>query len=125
MQENFIDKYKDHWNWNGLSNNPKLPWSLEFMEKYEDNWYWGEGELSEYPVWINDNPGIPWSEEILEKYKDKWQWGILAQNEAIKITPRLLEKFKDRWDWIPARVKEMSENTDQDICPICFDHYYL
>jgi hypothetical protein len=33
-----IEKYKDKWDWQGLSENIFLPWSIELIEKYKDKW---------------------------------------------------------------------------------------
>ena len=41
-----IEKYKDQWDWRGLSRNTSLPWSIELIEKYKDQWHWDWGGLS-------------------------------------------------------------------------------
>jgi hypothetical protein len=36
LTENFIEKYEDKWNWDLLSNNKKLHWSLEILWKHQE-----------------------------------------------------------------------------------------
>ena len=87
-----IEKYKDQWDWEGLSRNTSLPWSIELIEKYKDKWYWS---------CLSSNTSLPWSIELFEKYKDQWDWdwGGLSSNKSLPWSIELIEKYKDQWHW--------------------------
>ena len=36
----FIERYKERWDWRRLSENEALPWSIDFIERYEERWDW-------------------------------------------------------------------------------------
>lgn len=54
-----IDKYKEHWDWNGLSTNTSLCWSDELIKKYSKKWNW---------ISLSQNSAIEWSSKSLENY---------------------------------------------------------
>nr|MDA3790917.1 hypothetical protein [Desulfobacula sp.] len=96
----FIEKYKDKWDWGGLSRNRSLTWSKDFIEKYNDKWDWGDNQS----YGLSRNESLPWSEAFIEKYKDKWDWGHddhygLSFNGSLPWTEAFIEKYKDKWDW--------------------------
>ena len=35
-------KYNHKWDWRYLSQNPSLPWSIEFIKKYNHKWDWSD-----------------------------------------------------------------------------------
>ena len=86
-----IEKYKDQWDWGGLSWNTSLPWSIELFEKYKDQWDLGG---------LSWNTSLPWSIELFEKYKDKWNWVGLSSNTSLPWSIELFEKYKDKWSWV-------------------------
>lgn len=61
-------KNKHLLDWNSLSNNEKLPWTLEFIEKFKDFWNWDS---------LSGNESLPWSDEIIEKFDNKWEWDYI------------------------------------------------
>ena len=53
--EDFIEKYKDKWNWDMLSTNNGLPWSMHLLEKFEDQWVWFNKEQDmTASLWVNN-----------------------------------------------------------------------
>ena len=85
-----IEKYKDKWDWSDLSGNNSLPWSIELIEKYENKWNWG---------WLGTNNSLPWSLELIEKYENKWNWELLSQNKSLPWSLELIEKYENKWSW--------------------------
>ena len=80
----------DKLNWDCLSKNTDLPWSVQFIEKYADkfNWY----HLS----W---NETLPWSPEFIAQYANRWNWSVLSRNSAIAWNEDLIDTYIDRIDW--------------------------
>lgn len=95
--DELIDKYKKesewYWDWEGLSRNPALPWSIKFFQKHFDKWNWGADGLS-------SNPNLPWSIDFIEKYINRWDWGQLSRNEGLPWSIDLIEKFLPNWDFL-------------------------
>ena len=48
----YIEKYKDKLNWNKLSLNPSLPFSIPMLFQYEDRWNW-ENLIHNHGLWEN------------------------------------------------------------------------
>jgi hypothetical protein len=92
----FIKKYKDYWNWKYLSSNELLPWKTEFIEEYIEKWDW---------KFLSKNKALPWTEEFIEEYKGKWDWEFLSRNEALPWTVEFFVKYLEQWDW-----KSLSQN---------------
>ncbi|MDP1813708.1 MAG: serine/threonine-protein kinase [Leadbetterella sp.] len=86
----FIEKYEYKWDWGVLSRNKDLPWSIEFIEKYKSEWYWDK---------LSYNENLPWSIEFIEKYKEKWDWGELSHNKNLPWSIEFIEKYEEKWDW--------------------------
>lgn len=92
LSEYLIEKYKDKWDWNELSCNKFLPWSIELIEKYINEWNW---------IRLSYNQPLPWTTELIERFEDKWDWNSFAgltYNESLPWTVELIEKFKNKWD---------------------------
>lgn len=98
LRENLIDKYKDIWDWDGLSMNPKIPCTLEVIEKYKNKWVWKE---------LSKKVGLPWTIELIENCKDRWDWKEISKKNDLSWNLELIEKYRDKWDW-----KEMSNKND-------------
>lgn len=95
--EKLIDKYIEeggewYWDWQGLSRNPSLPWSLDFFNKYFDKWDWSGNGLS-------SNPNLSWTVDFIEKYHDRWDWPLLSENEGLPWSIELIERFINKWDY--------------------------
>jgi len=96
---NLIDKYKTELIWKSrsnsqidktLSNNPYLPWGIDFINEFIDEWDW---------VDLSCNKGVPWSINLINEFKDKWAWGSLSSNESINWSEDLIDEFIDKWKW--------------------------
>jgi hypothetical protein len=114
----FIDKL----NWNQLSTNKDLPWSLDILLIFENRWNW---DL------ISVNPKIPynletlrilskninwdiisglessfWSFKVISEFSDLLNWDKLSSNKSIPWTINLLDRHLTKWNWT-----HLSENT--------------
>lgn len=95
---NLIKKFEDYWHWESLSGNEKLPWSDEIIIKYADKWTWNK--LNPCDFCLMDNDSIKWTYVILKKYPDRINWNkISADFELINTNPAILSDFADKIDW--------------------------
>jgi len=99
LSPQLIEKYKNKWDWEKLSDNESLPWNDALIEKYKDKWNWWK---------LSDNKSLPWSKELLDKFSHLWNWYSmdfgeeehgLSCNSALPWSEELLDKFKDKWEW--------------------------
>jgi hypothetical protein len=126
-----------------INNNSSLPWSIEFIERYKDLWDW---ELLGQNDKVIGNPEIrkyfySYLYEYIEQYENlcnspnndegkseadiieqklskldtytEWRlrsaeeidrteninWRRLSMNEVLPWSKELIEKYKDKWDW--------------------------
>jgi hypothetical protein len=85
-----IEKYRHDWDWNELSANEGLPWSLTFMEHFENEWDWEA---------LSKNEKLPWSAKLLDRFYERWSWLYLNMNKGLPRGECLLERYADRWEW--------------------------
>lgn len=93
LNEIMIERYNDKLNWEELSDNSSLPWSIELIEKYKAKWDW----LS-----LSRNKNLPWTEELIEKFNENWiwdSWSGLSNNENLPWSLDLIKKFESNWNW--------------------------
>jgi len=69
-----IDKWLNHErkyinNFDPLSSNMFLPWSISFIEEYKNSWNW------EY---LSANKGLPWSFALIDYFNERFIWGGLV-----------------------------------------------
>lgn len=84
---NFVQIYKKCLNWNDLSRNKYLLWTMDFINEFSD--YWNYALLSA-------NEALPWSEELIDKYIDRWNWNVLPLNNAVSWNEKLVCKYFSR-----------------------------
>ena len=96
LDGDLLDRFMDRWNWQWLSRNETLPWSLDLLERFEGRWDWA-GEL--YNPGLSQNKALPWSLELIERFEGRWDWLDLSGNEVLPWSIELIERFADRWDW--------------------------
>ena len=82
--EQFIEKYKDRVDWDGISSRQQL--SESFIEKYKDKVDWDDISY-----------GQQLSEPFIEKYKDKVDWNWISSRQ--QLSESFIEKYKDKVDW--------------------------
>lgn len=108
--EQLLEEYKAKWNWELLSCNENLYWSIDLIEKFENSWHWES---------LSGNEKLPWSDELIIMYADKWTWNkvnawdfCLMDNNSIKWTYNILKAYPDRinWDMISADSELINNN---------------
>ena len=92
-----IERYVSRWRWSDLSSNKALPWSMELISRYEDRWDWER---------LAGNTALPWSLDLIERYVERWEWGKLSEHPALPWSMELISRYEDRWDW-----ERLSSNT--------------
>lgn len=104
LSESFIERYRNYLNWDFISLNEKLPWSVSYIEKFQDSWNWAT---------LGENESLPWSDELIIKFADKWStnenqsgW-CLTNNSSIKWSKNIITRFPEKFsgDWL-------AQNTD-------------
>ena len=88
--ELMINKYKSKLNWDLLSLNKSLPWSIDFINRYIDRFNWAN---------LSANPSLPWSDHLLKYYEDLWDWNLISSNPSLPWTDDLIIKYIDRLNW--------------------------
>ncbi|MEI6697351.1 MAG: hypothetical protein WCO13_14955, partial [Bacteroidota bacterium] len=78
----YHNKFKIKWDWEKLSLNTYLPWSIDLIDTYYSKWYWD---------CLSKNKGIPFTFLIIEKYYDLWNWDYLS--DRIPILKEFIEKY--------------------------------
>lgn len=95
-----LDKYLADWNWEYLSFNPLLPWSLAFIDRYKD--------YIVFEDFFSHNPGVCAHYEIVTQYEDKLSWNTISMSQQLPwVENNLLEKWHDKinWTYIAANQK--------------------
>ena len=87
---NLIEKFSTNWDWLYLSYNIALPWTIELVEKFAANLNWWN---------LSRNGGLPWSIALIEKFCTNWDWETLSKNIFLPWSIELIEKFREKWDW--------------------------
>jgi hypothetical protein len=54
-----IERFKDRWNWQRLSMNEVLPWSIKIIEQFKDRLDWRH---------LSGNIALPWSINLIEQF---------------------------------------------------------
>ena len=121
--------YKDLLDWNKISGNKNINWSVAILNEFHDTINWGllttnSGafvdkkllEIFEAKIdWFGDdnlcgdsivaNDGIYWDKETIEKYEDKINIEKLSISTNVDWSESLLDKYRDKWD-----LTELAEN---------------
>jgi hypothetical protein len=87
-----IDKYLGDWNWEHLSFNPCLPWSLAFIDRYKD--------YIDFDCFFANNQGVCAHYDIVNQYEDILNWGTISMSHQLPwLENNLLEKWHSKIDW--------------------------
>lgn len=95
-----IKKYKNRLNLETLSNDSPAFADLNFLEAIKDTIPWKGSRSGLFlSSSIARNKHIPWSKELIWKYRKELNFEHLSYNEKLPWSEKLLERFKSRWDW--------------------------
>lgn len=121
LPENLILKFYDIWNWQLLSNNEFLPWSMRLVEQYENKWDWHYLSINLSLSNLRDELKIKyashdwnfrggcntsmiqsffenWSIEDVETY-DENDWHELSSDQSLPWSIEFIKQFENKWDW--------------------------
>lgn len=113
FSEDFIGRNKNYINWDFLSINEKLPWSICFIKKFYNSWQWDR---------LSGNECRPWSEELILKYSEKW--GINTNDSRYELCPlhnnsilwskKLVNRFADQMcgTWLAQRTELLNDHPE-------------
>ena len=110
--ETLLEKYQDKVDWNEISSNRKIQWTIPMIRKCKRriNWHLFS-DLS------NDEL---FTESVIEAFKDNWDWHVLSSNQMIDFSEEIFDKFLDRWDWNEI----VNRYTEVVVCGIDFFERY-
>ena len=86
-----IEKFADKLDWEEVSGNRNVIWTVEGINKFANRIHWDEFSRS--------CPENLLSETTLQKFASKWDWKVLSNRDEIYNNWRLLEKFADKVNW--------------------------
>ena len=86
-----IEKFADKLDWEEVSGNSNVIWTVEGINKFANRIHWDEFSRS--------CPENLLSESTLQKFASKWDWKTLSNRDDIYNNWRLLEKFADKVNW--------------------------
>lgn len=119
LGEHLLKEFKCKWNWELLSSNENLYWSIDLIEKFKDRWHWES---------LSGNESLPWSDELIFKYANKWywqkanDWGFsLSDNNSVKWSYNILKRHPEKIDWDMISIKADILNKYPDIFRDFFD----
>lgn len=86
-----IEKYADKLDWEEVSGNRNILWTVEGINKFANKINWAEFSRSCLENII--------SETTLRKFAAKWDWKALSNRDEIYNNWHLLDKFADKVNW--------------------------
>ncbi len=91
LTEEMLERYADKLNWNEVSKNSEIHWTVKLIEKWADRLNWEE--LSESS---NDYLLTP---DVIAYFVNRWNWRVLSRNHSLKLDYTFIDRFIDKWDW--------------------------
>lgn len=101
-------KYKDRWNWEFMSENSNLPWSINFIDvfqkylhwdKVQNKFFFGERVNCSYNYLIWDKPFITKFIDVLLKRDDESISFLISNDYRIIWDLELIEKYNKKIDF--------------------------
>lgn len=86
-----IEKFADKLDWEEVSGNSNVIWTVEGINKFANRIHWDEFSRS-----CSENL---LSESTLQKFASKWDWKAISNRDCFYNDWTLLEKFADKADW--------------------------
>lgn len=91
LSMDMIDKYADKLNWEEISGNRCIIWTLDGISKFANKLNWS--------VFSRYCPDNIINEVTLQKFANRWDWKEISNRECFYNEWDLLEKFADKADW--------------------------
>ena len=89
--EALLEKYQDKVDWNVISENRYIRWTVPMIQKFKNRINWEKFSMYICVEVVTENN--------IETFKDKWNWHKLSENTNVVLSYDLLDKFVDLWDW--------------------------
>lgn len=89
FNESQLEKYANELDWEELSHNSEIFWTVSMLEKFKGRIHWGL--LSVHIT--SENLSI----ELLEKFKDRWDWDEISERRDLTI--EIIDKFANLINW--------------------------
>lgn len=86
-----LEKYADKLDWEEISENSNIIWTLDGITKYANRLNWID--FSRYC------PDHLINEVTLRKFANRWDWKAISNRDCFYNDWALLEKFADKADW--------------------------
>lgn len=91
LTEEMLERYADKLNWNEVSKNSEIHWTVKLIEKWADRLNWEE--LSESGNEFLLTP------DVIAYFVNRWNWRALSRNSNLKLDFTFIDRFIDKWDW--------------------------
>jgi len=98
--EEIIEDNLAYWDWDQLSSNPHIPFTISLISKFKTRWNWSL---------LTQNSGIPFCKELIKEFQRYWDWTSLSGDKRIKWTENLVRENIAHID-----RKAISTNTNVD-----------
>lgn len=91
LSMDMLEKYADKLDWDEVSGNTKVLWTIDGINKFIYRIDWDEFSRSCSDHLI--------CESVLMKFSNRWDWKALSNRDCFYNNWSLLEKFTDKADW--------------------------
>ncbi|MDE6809009.1 MAG: hypothetical protein K2J42_02840 [Muribaculaceae bacterium] len=91
LSMDMLEKYVDKLDWDEVSGNTKVLWTIDGINKFINRIDWDEFSRSCSDHLI--------CESVLMKFSNRWDWKALSNRDCFYNNWSLLEKFTDKADW--------------------------
>lgn len=91
LSMDILDKYADKLDWDEISENRNVIWTLDGINKFTNRLNWSN---------FSENcPDHIINEVTLQKFANRWDWKAISNRDCFYNDWALLEKFADKADW--------------------------
>lgn len=84
-----LEKFADKVDWEQVSGNNKIAWTIPMLEKFKNRIRWDKLASNHSKEFA--------SIDLLDKFKELWDWD--EYSESGEFTMEILEKFADKLNW--------------------------
>ena len=91
LSMDILDKYADKMDWDEISENGNVIWTLDGINKFANRLNWSN--FSKYC------PDHIINEVTLQKFANRWDWKAISNRDCFYNDWKLLDKFANKADW--------------------------
>lgn len=91
LTEEMLQLYSDLLDWNEVSKNNEIHWTVKLIETWADrlNWEALSESSNEYLL----------TPDVIAYFVNRWNWRALSRNHNLKLDYTFIDRFIDKWDW--------------------------